>query len=266
MTLRLRALPDHYRRFIEPQLEVYDQLATPSAAPSKGGLHGPSSAERMPCPLHLGFPRPSYPSDLTDKYRHPDDNEITSRLFCKAFSSGIRSRLPRLSTRNASPLQTVLLGILSSIRHSPKILALSFALNNNAIACQPGQHFNVQFEASSDRLTGSEAGRLGAWVTDMQKTYPNRPFYLLIAYQEEAHPDEEMAERRGQWVKDFLVQMGEDRKAVIYGGTTIWKAENVGPYSTTRPTTLGIEFGPGCPNGCCTADGKPTIVPIGSPD
>ena len=101
---------------------------------------------------------------------------------------------------------------------------------------------------------------------DMQKTYPNRPFFLLIAYQDEAHPDEAMAARRGQWVKDFLIQMGEDRKAVIYGGTTIWKAEYVGPHSTTRPTTLGIEFGPGCPNGCCTADGKPTIVPIGSPD
>ncbi len=100
----------------------------------------------------------------------------------------------------------------------------------------------------------------------MQKNYPNRPFYLLIAYQDEKHPDEELGKRKAQWIKDFLVEMGEKQNSVVYGGTSIWKADNVGEYSNVRPSTLYIEFKPGCPNGCCTAEGKPTIVPIGTPD
>ncbi len=143
--------------------------------------------------------------------------------------------------------------IFPTIPHLLASLVLLFSKNGSALACKPSQHFNAQFEVMGDRLSGSEAGRLGAWITDMQRNYPKRPFFLLITYQDEARPDEEIAERRGKWVKDFLIQMGEDPNAIIYGGTTLWKAENVGAYSTAQPTTLGIEFGPGCPNACCDA-------------
>lgn len=92
----------------------------------------------------------------------------------------------------------------------------------------------------------------------MQRKYPNRPFFLLIAYQDEAKPDEALAERKGKWVRDFLIQMGERPDAVVYGGTSIWKAENVGPYSSSRPSTLKVQLTPGCPNDCCGAKDAPS--------
>lgn len=129
---------------------------------------------------------------------------------------------------------------------------LLMTASGNTAACQASEQFNVQFEESSDRLTGNEAGRFGSWVMDMQKKYPNRPFFLLISNQDEKHPNEEIAKSRGAWVKSFLIQMGEDPKAIVYGGTSVWRAKDVGPDSSARPTSLSVEFNPGCPNRCCT--------------
>lgn len=167
---------------------------------------------------------------------------------------GIPSHWLKSNHPSASRLQTALPDILSFIRHSLLILAISLTSVNNSIACSPAEQFNVQFDEGSAQLNGSEAGRLGAWVTEMRQRFSNRPFYLLIAFQDENKPDEDLAERKGKWVKDFLIKFGEDPDAPIYGGTTIWRAENMGGQNTARPSTLSIELAPGCPNPCCRAN------------
>ncbi|WP_439892867.1 hypothetical protein ACS7SF_23355 (plasmid) [Ralstonia sp. 25C] len=97
----------------------------------------------------------------------------------------------------------------------------------------------------------------------MKKTYPNRQLYVLVGFKDVGQQTEDLAQRRAEWMKRFLVGMGEDSKGIVFGGAEKYHSD---PYSGVKPSTLMIEFILGCPNGCCTADGKPTIVPIGSPD
>ncbi|MDF3887593.1 hypothetical protein ACU4GI_24410 [Cupriavidus basilensis] len=129
------------------------------------------------------------------------------------------------------------------------ISALLFGVNNS-IACNPGEHHYVHFADSSDELSGAEAGKLGSWIVSLKK-YPNHQIFLLVGYVKPAEKSEILAKRRAKWVKDFLVQMGEDSDGVVYGGTTVYSAEKVG-NSGASPSALAIEFVPGCPNPCCT--------------
>ncbi len=145
---------------------------------------------------------------------------------------------------------------------APCLLAFFlFLANGSASACKPGEYFNAQFPEGADRLSGTEAGKLGAWAAKL-KQYPKHDLFVLVGYVDENNPDESLAERRAKWVKDFLIEMGEEGKRVAYGGAETYKRERIGKYSSIKTSTIAIDFLPGCPNGCCTADGKPTIVPI----
>lgn len=119
------------------------------------------------------------------------------------------------------------------------------------MACSPGKQFNARFPSASDQLSGSEAGRLGAWVAQMQRIYPNRAMFLLVGYVEKAGTEEELARRREAWVREFLVRMGEDDKTIVWGGTTVYRPEDVGKYSNITPATIAIDFLPACPHECC---------------
>ncbi len=129
-----------------------------------------------------------------------------------------------------------------------------FVVNGSATACKPGEQFDVQFSGTEDTLTGEEAGRFGAWVVDVGKKYPNHSFFMLVANQDEKKPDATLGERRYKWARSFLIQMGENPDRIVYGGTSIWRAKEVGPYSSARPSSLTVEFTPGCPNRCCEAN------------
>jgi hypothetical protein len=119
------------------------------------------------------------------------------------------------------------------------------------MACSPGKQFNVRFPAGMDRLSGAEAGSLGAWVSTLQRDYPNHAMLLLVGYIEEEGENKEIVERRAAWVKNFLIDMGEDPADIVWGGTSVYRAENIGSYSSTTPSTIAIEFLPACPHECC---------------
>lgn len=97
----------------------------------------------------------------------------------------------------------------------------------------------------------------------MKKPYPNRPLYVLVEFKSVDQRTEDSAQRRAEWMKRFLVGMGEDSKEIVFGGAEKYHSD---PHSGVTPSTLMIEFVPGYPNGCCTADGKPTIAPVGTPE
>ena len=159
---------------------------------------------------------------------------------------------------------TTLLGTFWSTIKTFLTISAFLSFSSSAFACKPGgTHFYTHFPEWADRLDGDEAARLALWASDMKKTYPNRQLYVLVGFKDVGQQTEDLAQRRAEWMKRFLVGMGEDSKGIVFGGAEKYHSD---PHSGVTPSTLMIEFIPGCPNGCCTADGKPTIVPIGSPD
>jgi hypothetical protein len=102
-------------------------------------------------------------------------------------------------------------------------------------------------------LEGGEAAKLASWTIEMKK-YPNHQIFVLVGFKEVGQQTEDLAQRRAQWVKSFLMGMGEDGDRIVFGGAEKYHSD---PYSAVTPSTLMIEFGPGCPNGCCDAKGKP---------
>lgn len=122
-----------------------------------------------------------------------------------------------------------------------------------ALACKPGEQFNARFFTEADQLAGAEAGRLGAWVAEMQRSYPKRDLFILVSYVKERGASEAIAKRRADWIKDFLVSMGEEPKTIVYGGATVRLNPTGRDYSGATDSSVAIEFGPGCPNRCCKA-------------
>lgn len=102
-----------------------------------------------------------------------------------------------------------------------------------------------------DRLSGAEAGSLGAWVSTLQRDYPNHAMLLLVGYIEKEGDNEDIVKRRAAWVKDFLINMGEDPAGIVWGGTSVYRTENIGSYSSATSSTIAIEFLPACPHECC---------------
>ncbi|WP_439894299.1 hypothetical protein ACS7SF_22295 (plasmid) [Ralstonia sp. 25C] len=130
-------------------------------------------------------------------------------------------------------------------------------INSSAFACKPGEYFNAKFSGENDYLSGLEAGKLGAWSAELKK-YPKHELFVLVGYTDEAAPNEALAKRRAQWVRDFLIGTGEEKKRVVYGGAEIFKPEKIGKYSDITASTIAIDFVPGCPNRCCIDPSKET--------
>lgn len=125
-----------------------------------------------------------------------------------------------------------------------------------AFACKPGEQFYARFSAEADQLAGAEAGRLGAWVAEMQRNYAKHDLFILISYVKERGESEAIAGRRADWVKDFLVSMGEESRTIVYGGPTVRLNPTGRDYSGATDSSVAIEFGPGCPNRCCKTMGE----------
>ena len=129
------------------------------------------------------------------------------------------------------------------------LLVLLLAIDR-AFACKPEQHFNANFSDTADQLSGTEAGNLATWVKSLQNDYSNHDLFVISSYVKSSSQPEDSAARRTKWLKDFLVAAGEDENSIVSAGTQVYKPENFF-YTKITPSTLIIEFVPGCPNPCC---------------
>jgi len=126
------------------------------------------------------------------------------------------------------------------------ISALLFA--NHATACKPNIHFHAQFYSASDQLKHGEAQRLAIWVNELGQ-YTHHEIFVIVGYTDDVQ-NEPLAEKRAKRIKELLVRAGESGEIIHFAGTEKYVAD-YHRHNDVTPSTLIIEFGPGCPNPCC---------------
>ena len=131
------------------------------------------------------------------------------------------------------------------------------SFHSGAFACSPGENFNAHFDGISKQLSAREAGRLAKWLGYLRK-YKNHQSFMISGYVDRDGLTEDLANSRADWIKGFLIGAGEEGSRVIFVGAEPFRVGN-GEYAGITPSTLIIDFLPGCPNGCCTADGEPAL-------
>ncbi|MBR7979870.1 MULTISPECIES: OmpA family protein [Burkholderia cepacia complex] len=136
-------------------------------------------------------------------------------------------------------------------------VATSLILSANATAeCQgpqnlPSRQFFVAFPANSHEISGSEATRIGQWVSTMNSRYPIQNWIDIIgsASKNEENP-ERLATKRASATAKLVIDDGLTN-APLQIKTQIYPASST-TGSTSETREVIVQVSPGCVDNCCT--------------